>query len=332
MKQFRVNIWEQGEYTYPAAYGFLPNIRTYLHEDAQIRPAMLVVPGGGYCMVCPHEGEIIAKEFYERGMNAFVLTYTTDITMSVPLKRQPMEDLSRALRLIRKNSGEYGIDPERIAICGFSAGGHVCASVCTHFADIIEENPAYAPFSNRPDAAILSYPVITSGKYTHQPSMDALMGYDPSEEEKEYYCLEKQVSEQTPPCFLWQTAEDGLVPVENSYLFAESLKAHGVPFAHYVFPYGGHGLSLASEDFFLGKHGEPYTFEQLNLALEQIRKHTALNVSERRYAELTEQFFGEPAQDTPAEPAAPTDLNPYPDVRMWPELADLWLKKVFGTK
>ena len=143
MKAFRENIWEEGEYTYAAAYGFTPNIHGYIHEDDTVRDCMLVVPGGGYCFCTPHEGDMVAREFYKRGMNTFFLAYTVDITMSVPLKHQPMEDLSRAVRFIRKNAKEYRIDPDKLVVCGFSAGGHVCASLCNHFEEIEDKNDKY---------------------------------------------------------------------------------------------------------------------------------------------------------------------------------------------
>lgn len=332
MQTFRKDLWEKEEYNYKAAYGFMPNIHGYIHDDDEVRACMLVVPGGGYCMVVPPEAEIVAMEFYNRGMNAFVLTYTTDITMSVPLKKQPLQDVSRAVRVIRQNSAEYKIDPKRIVIYGGSAGGHLSASLCTHFADVTDPKEELQAFSNRPDAAILSYPVITSGEYTHIYSIQALVGKEPAAEELEYFSLEKQVTENTPPCFVWQTVEDGLVPVENSYLFAKALRQKGVPFAHMVFPNGNHGLSVASEAFFKGEFGEPYTLEQLNCALEHIKNHTAIDVSEERYAELMAQFFGENAnqRNVPQEEAKTQQKfeNPYPDVNMWMDLAEIWLKRL----
>ena len=140
MQNEKTVIWEDGEYSYPMAFGFVPNIMSYLHEDGEVRPCMLVVPGGGYCVVSPTEGEIVAKRFYEAGYQAFVLTYTTNILMSVPLKTQPMEDLSRAIRYIRKHAGEFCVDPGRVVVCGFSAGGHLCGSVCVHYNDIADKN------------------------------------------------------------------------------------------------------------------------------------------------------------------------------------------------
>ena len=114
MKCFEENIWKEDEYTYRASYGFIPNIHAYLHDDDTNRDCMIVVPGGGYCMCVPPEAEIVAKVFYEQGMNSFVLTYTTDITMSVPLKKQPMEDISRTVRFIRARENDYHIAGKNI--------------------------------------------------------------------------------------------------------------------------------------------------------------------------------------------------------------------------
>lgn len=169
MKKETLAVWQEGEYSYPLAFGFVPNLVSYIHEeDTQERPCMLVVPGGGYCVVSPTEGEIVAMEFYEKGYNAFVFTYTTNPLMLEPLKDQSMRDLSRAIRLIRSRAGEFHIDPCRLILCGFSAGGHLCASVCVHYMDV--EDGRYGSFSNRPDAAILSYPVITSADKAHRGS------------------------------------------------------------------------------------------------------------------------------------------------------------------
>ena len=121
MKKETLAIWQKGEYQYPLAFGFVPKLVSYFHEEGeQARPCMLVVPGGAYCVVSPTEGEIVAMEFYEKGYNAFVLTYTTNPLILEPLKDQPMRDLSRAIRFIRSRAGEFCIDPDRLVICGFS--------------------------------------------------------------------------------------------------------------------------------------------------------------------------------------------------------------------
>jgi GH35 family endo-1,4-beta-xylanase/dienelactone hydrolase len=324
-KIFRQNIWEDGEYDYPAAYGFVPNLFAYLHNDNEKHDCMVIVPGGGYCMTVPHEGELAANVFYRHGMNVFVLSYTTDITMSVPLKQQPLKDISRTVRGLRKHGEEYGIDGKKLFICGFSAGGHVCGSLAVHFDEMPEENPLYKGISDRPDGVILSYPVLTSGKYTHADSIRALLGNDPDPAELDYFCLEKHVKENTPPCFLWQTRGDDLVPVQNTYLFAEALLEKNIPFAHHVFPAGGHGLSVASREQFAGWSGGDYTMEQCMRAAFSVKDGKGVNVSEQRKAEIVDQFFG-----GHEEPVYGVDWSLLEDVGKWTDLAWAWIRRITG--
>lgn len=327
----RINIWKQDEYTYPLAMGFQPNLVTYLHEDEAVRPAMIVVPGGGYCVVSPTEGEIVAKKFYEMGYQAFVQTYTTNMLMEAPLGKQPMRDLSRGIRYVRKHAEEFRVRPDQLVICGFSAGGHLCGSVCVHYEDVTESNPEYDGISNRPDAAILSYPVITSGEYAHKDSFKALLGMrveeqtgetfcSASQEEQDYMSLEKQVTANTPPCFLWQTAEDELVPVENSYLYAEACRREGVPFAHHVFSHGQHGLSLADETWASCAYGEPYTMEQNQAIVEAVKERVIFMSEDARKAILEQEESWRIADSTRK------DVNE--EAKIWPELAVQWLKGV----
>ncbi len=325
MKTFVEKIWEPGEYNYAAAYGFEPNIHGYLHnEDASARDGIIIVPGGGYCMCVPAEAEIVAKTFYERGMNAFVLTYTTDITMSVPLRKQPLNDVARAVRFVRSRASEYSLT-NKLIIDGGSAGAHVCGSLAVHFDDVPDSNPKYKDISARPEGVILNYPVITTGEFTHIYSVWALVGQNAPQSELDYFSLEKNVKPDTPPCFIWQTRDDNLVPVENSYLFAAALKEKGVPYAHYVFPSGFHGLSVATEDFFSGNFGEPYTMEQVDRAVKAVKEGKGVNVSDQRRAELEAQF----ADDAPPPPTSPEtpaqQAARYRDVAMWPDLAMIWL-------
>lgn len=321
MKKEILVIWQKGEYQYPLAFGFVPKLVSYIHEEGeQARPCMLVVPGGAYCVVSPTEGEIVAMEFYEKGYNAFVLTYTTNPLMLEPLKDQPMRDLSRAIRFIRSRAGEFCIDPDRLVICGFSAGGHLSASVCVHFTDIRDE--VYETISNRPDAAILSYPVITSGEKAHQGSFQALLGAQATAEELKYMSLETQVTADTPPCFLWQTATDEAVPVENSYLFARALREKGVAFAHHVFSCGKHGLSLANAKWAAGDYGEPYTMEQ-TLAIAENVRNGRLAVSEEMRDGFLAQF-----DMSEAEKAAADQKEANEEAVIWPVLAHEWLKTV----
>ena len=325
MKTFIEKIWEPSEYNYAAAYGFEPNIHGYLHdEDTAARDGIIIVPGGGYCMCVPPEAEIVAKAFYNRGMNAFVLTYTTDITMSVPLKKQPLNDIARAVRFVRSRAKEYSLT-DKLIINGGSAGAHVCGSLAVHFDDVPDSNPKYKDISARPDGVILNYPVITTGEFTHIYSVWALLGQNAPQEEMDYFSLEKNVRADTPPCFIWQTRDDNLVPVENSYLFAAALKEKGVPFAHYVFPSGFHGLSVATEDFFKGNFGEPYTMEQVERAVKAVKEGKGINVSDQRRKELEAQFADD-APKPPTPPETPAQMAAkFRDVAMWPDLAMVWL-------
>jgi len=314
----RINIWEEGEYGYPAAFGFQPNLRTYLHEDPQTRPCVLVIPGGGYRMVSPTEGEIVAKCFSSKGYQTFVGTYTTNFLGLEPLKMQPLKDISRMVRIIRSRADEFHVYPDRIVVCGFSAGAHLCGSLCVHWQDV--RDGRYAGYSNRPDGAILSYPVITSGRSAHRDSFTALLGDHPPEEELEYMSLEKQVTSGTPPMFLWQTASDETVPVENSYLMAMALKEAGVPFEHHVFPKGIHGLSLANEDWAEGRFGEPYVMEQI-MGVADAVKSGNLDVPQEALGFLN--FFIHPENaDKFSFPAN----SPVKEVAVWPDLADTWMR------
>lgn len=321
MEKKRFDLWEAGEYDYSMSCGFIPNLYGYMHkEDHADKPCVIVVPGGGYCMVSPTEAEIVAMKFYGKGYNVFVCTYTTNRLMSVPLKMQPMKDLSRAIRFVRKNSVSFDILSDKIALCGFSAGGHLCASVCVHYGDIQDSNPAYAALSNRPDAAILSYPVITSGKKAHKDSFVALLGTDASREELAYMSLEKQVSDNTPPCFLWHTATDELVPVENSIFFAEACRKHGIPFALHIFSDGPHGLSVADRDWADGHFEDTYADEQTRRVIAKIQSGEL-----RVPPEVKADLLGRSGETWQGK-------EPNEEAAVWPELSHLWLKRVWNTK
>lgn len=324
VKKERVDLWERREYTYPLANGFIPNLVTYLHEDNEFRSAMLIVPGGGYCAVSPSEGEIVAKKFYAAGYQTFVLTYTTNLFQAAPLKRQPQMDLSRAIRIVRKNASAWKINSDKVVICGFSAGGHLCADVCVHYKDIRDTEPKYANISNRPDAAILCYPVITAGKYAHRDSFVFLLGQDATEEELEYESLEKQVTDDTPPCFLWHTATDDMVPVQNSILFAQALQERGILYAIHIFSDGAHGLSLADSEWASMNLGDgQYTMEQVTRVIQGVQEGTLPIPIDKNHPML--QIF----QMNPKEAASNL---PNLEVAVWPELADKWVQKILSIK
>ncbi len=224
---------------------FRPWLELYLAGTTDVRGAVLVCPGGGYVTRAPHEAETIALRFNACGFHAFVVHYR----VSPHRHPAPLLDAARALRLIRAHATEWRVDPARIAVCGFSAGGHLTASLGVHYGmDALNTGDDLDAISARPDALILAYPVITSGEFGHRGCFETLLGPDATPEMLRTMSLELQVTPETPPTFLWHTAEDGGVPVENSLLFAAALHKHGVPFELHVYPHGRHGLGLAPED------------------------------------------------------------------------------------
>lgn len=211
----------------------------YLVESEEPRGAVIVCPGGAYEHLAPHEGEPIARWANSLGYSAFVLHYR------LAQHPAPLEDAQRAVQLVRAKASEFNILPEKIAILGFSAGGHLAASAGTFFTS--GDSTAKDPIercSSRPDAMILCYPVISFGPYGHRGSMVNLLGGEPSEDLRERLSLENSVTKETPPCFIWHTADDEAVPVENSLLFARALREKKVPFALHIYPEGRHGLGL----------------------------------------------------------------------------------------
>jgi acetyl esterase/lipase len=228
--------------------GYQPHLCAYLLEPSKelprnvVRPAVIICPGGGYAFKSDREAEPVAMRFLAAGIHAFVLQY------SVAPSRFPSAvlELAAAVRLVRQNAAEYGVFPDQIYIAGFSAGGHLCASLGT-----LWDEPLFVrAFGDangkdwRPDGMILSYPVITMGKFTHEGSRDCLLGDASTPEARDALSLEKRVSGKTVPAFLWHTVEDGAVLVENTLMFATALRVHGVTFEMHLYEKGGHGLSL----------------------------------------------------------------------------------------
>ncbi|MDI9499113.1 MAG: alpha/beta hydrolase [Bacillota bacterium] len=209
------------------------------------RPGMLVLPGGGYGFTSPREAEPIALAWTAAGYNAYVLHYTT-----VPGTYWPtaLTEAMAALLRIRAMAADWDQDPGRVAVTGFSAGGHLAADLACVSADMeFLAGLGLAPAAVRPDAAVLCYPVISATDVWHRGSFENLLGDridDPAALAR--VSLETRVTPETPPCFLWHTANDEAVPVANSLLFAGALARAGVPFELHVYPDGEHGLSLGS--------------------------------------------------------------------------------------
>ena len=215
--------------------------------------AIVICPGGGYGGLASHEGSTYAQFLQQHGINAFVLKYR----LGSAGYRHPimLGDAARAIRTVRTNAKKWNIDPEKIGIMGSSAGGHLASTMITHFD---KGNPnASDPVdraSSRPNVGILCYPVITMGEFTHQGSKRNLLGKNPSKELTDLLSSEKQVRKDTPPTFVWHTAEDRPVPVENSMLFASALRKAAVPFALHIYQKGRHGIGLADKPPFKNVH------------------------------------------------------------------------------
>lgn len=213
------------------------------------RDAVIVLPGGAYFFLAEREGEPIAKQFLAAGFNAFVLYYSIGEGERGAKFPRPVVDVSLAIAHIRRNAEKYNVNPDRIFVCGSSAGGHLAGSIGTYW------NRSWAAFDgmekgeNKPAGVILCYPVTSMFEFGHEVSRNVICGTDcPSDEQKELYSLEKQVTEDTVPHFIWQTQTDDCVPVENSMLLASALIEKKVPVELHIYPFGGHGLSLANSE------------------------------------------------------------------------------------
>ena len=205
------------------------------------KPAMLVIPGGGYACVCHDwEGTPIAERFEELGFRTFILRYR----VSPHRFPEPQQDAIRAMRLIRGNAAKWVVIPDNIAVVGFSAGGHLACSLGTICAGVdASDGDEFDAVDFMPNGSVLSYAVITGGEKAHRGSVDCLMG-ESTPENIDFFSLERPVSEKTPPAFVWATMEDGLVPPENSIDFALAMKKAGRPCELHGFPHGQHGIQL----------------------------------------------------------------------------------------
>ena len=231
----------------PGALGTQPEDIPTLTEvsnanSGELKPGFVVCPGGGYGGLAGHEGAPVAEWLETLGIKALVLKYRLG-----PKYHHPVElgDVNRAVRYLRANAMELGIDPKKIGVVGFSAGGHLVSTAVTYFdsgktnnSDPVERE------SSRPDVGILIYPVISMGPLGHAGSKENLLGPSPSQKLVDALSSEKNVSLNTPPCFLVHGADDTVVPVENSLMFATALAGHKVPFELHVLQTGCHGFGL----------------------------------------------------------------------------------------
>jgi acetyl esterase/lipase len=246
--QTPIPLWPDGA---PGALGNstndIPTLTPYLPDaipqGGTTGAAMVICPGGGYQHLAPHEGNDYALWLNQHGVTCFVLKYR----LGLYGYRHPamLEDAARAVRMVRAHAADWKIDPQRVGIMGSSAGGHLAATLMTHFdsgnpnaADVIERQ------SSRPDIGVLCYAVISMGEFSDKGSRKNLLGNNPSPELVKLLSNELQVTTNTPPCFIWTTFEDKTVPMENSLMFAEALRKNHVPFDLHIYQKGAHGMGL----------------------------------------------------------------------------------------
>ena len=249
------------------AHSVQATLTIYAHEDytevygERKRPMIVICPGGGYEHVSPREGEPIALQFMTTGAHAAVLRY--DVSGQGAEFPQHLLELAASVAYVRKHAAEYCINPDKILVAGFSAGGHLAASLGCFWKEkwleeLMQAETGATMKDYQPNGEILAYPVITSGEFAHRGSFVKIMGseaeqgYAPlgltAKELEEKLSLENQVTSDFPQTFMWHTFEDGAVPLENSLFFAEALRKADVNFEYHVFPHGGHGYALATKE------------------------------------------------------------------------------------
>jgi len=253
--QSPVPLWPDGA---PGALGStsndIPTLTAYLPDPTNATgAAMVICPGGAYMHLAPHEGNDYALWLNQHGVTCFVLKYR----LGSNGYRHPamLNDAARAVRWVRAHADQFKVDTHRVGIMGSSAGGHLAATLLTHF-DAGDANAADAidRESSRPDLGVLCYAVISMGEFTHKGSRDSLLGTNPPPELVALLSNELQVTTNTPPCFLWTTFEDNAVPMENTMLFAEALRKNHVPFDLHIYEKGDHGMGLKDKPPFAHPH------------------------------------------------------------------------------
>jgi acetyl esterase/lipase len=241
-------LWPEGA---PAAKGDdakdKPTLIIYLPQKPS-GAGIVICPGGGYGgLAMDHEGHQIGRWLNDNGIAGFVCDYRhRGKGYGHPA---PLQDAQRAIRTVRSRAKEFDVDPAKVGILGFSAGGHLCSTAVTHFdGGVSESKDAVMRESSRPDFGVLCYPVIAFDQpFTHKGSQKNLLGEGAAADQVAGLSNERQVTGQTPPCFLWHTWEDKSVPPENSVVFYQALLAHKIPAELHVFEKGRHGLGLAKD-------------------------------------------------------------------------------------
>ena len=263
----KIYLWENDVPYFNPEFGQEPpSITEYFLDNGKENGCVLVIPGGGYGFVCiDHEGDAICRFLNANGISAAYLNYRI-----APYKHPVMEtDARRAIRLIRYNAKKWGIDPEKIGTLGFSAGGHLTCMTGLRFDYGLTEGDEIDRISSRPDTFAPCYAVASlNPEITHEGTLHNLLGENPDEETIRMLSSENIVREDTPPVFLWHTAEDKAVNPECSLRFASSLIKAEIPCELHIFPYGGHGLGTAEN--------QPLVDSWLPLFVKWFKHHNSL--------------------------------------------------------
>jgi len=234
-------------------------LKTYVRDeygDCPKRDCMLILPGGGYSFCALHEDEPVANSFLYRGYNCFTLYYTVGERASL---ERSLQDVSLAIAHIKKNAEEYNIDPDRIFVLGFSAGGHLAASIGTLWHRPVAAFEGMEYGENRPAGMVICYGACTLGEYSHELSRNFVFGKDKlTEEEIDLYSPDRNVTDKTCPAFLWHTANDEVVDARNALVMANALISAGVPTELHIYPFGPHGLSVCTDGVSFGQGYSEY--------------------------------------------------------------------------
>ena len=215
-------------------------------DDAE-KPCVIICPGGGYTILAAaHEGTDVAKYFNSIGVHALVLKYRIPSDKNQTDKKfAPLQDAQRAIQLVREHAKKWKVDPNKVGIMGFSAGGHLASSLAVHYSD--PKIKVNQKVSLRPDFQILGYPVISFSKFSHVGSRKNLLGKDSTESMMDYFSNELHVDANTPMAFIVHAKDDKVVPVENSLLYADALKSNGVEASLFIYEKGGHGFGMTNK-------------------------------------------------------------------------------------
>ena len=239
----KLGIEPKGQPVYLKCYIKDPGNNIEINCADKKENTILIFPGGGYRGLSNRESEPIALQFLAAGYTVFVLDYS----VSPAVFPRALFEAYTAISTIRKNADKWAVDVNKIAVCGFSAGGHLAASTGAFWDRDFVRNAGFTTDDHKPDALVLCYPVITGGAKRHAGSFKRLLGKEePDVNELKFQSIERQVSQTFPRSFIWHTFEDEGVPVENSLLLANALAEQKIKFEMHIYPEGGHGLALSS--------------------------------------------------------------------------------------